>query len=94
MIALSQMAECILTAWDFSMSVIALETESYAPIPMFSKGLLIGKSSFQEGVLHGKNFPFHGTLLTSSEDPHYSSTEHRRSHCKQDECSSLPCSAV
>ena len=38
-----------------------------------------------------KNCPFQGTLPTSMA---HSSVKHRRPHCKQDERSLLPCSAV
>ena len=68
---------CFLAAWDVSTSVTSLnmptetkpaETEGYLLIPMFSKGLLIGKRPFQDGVMCGKNCPFQATLPTSSED--------------------------
>ena len=65
----------------------------YLHIPMFSKGLLIGKRPFQEGVMCRKNCPFQGTLSSSSEDLLFSSWTSKAS-CKQNERSSLSRSAI
>ena len=64
-----------------------------SPISMFSVGLLVGKSPFQDGAVPEK------TALVRVDcqqvpKTHYSSAEHRRSHCNQDERSSSPHYAV
>ena len=93
-----------LVAWDVSRSVIAFEHDRPKPnlpkrrgiyrIPMFSKGLLIGKHPFQDGAMPGKNCPFQDTLPTSSENTILQLNMEGLDHCKQDERSSLFCSAV
>ena len=67
--------------------------EGYLPIPIFNKGLLISKYPFHTGAILEKTALFRAYCQQALKAD-YSPAEHPRSHCKQNECSSLSCFTV
>ena len=71
---------------------VPTKTEGYPPIQMFSVGLLIGKRPFQRQCQNKTAlFRVHCQQVPKT---HYSSAEHRRPQCKNDERSSSSVYAV